>query len=561
MPRTMDDLLLRRKMMTHWAWVGCGMMARTPDFMNVSIAGWAGAAEYFGGNRPEFAENVRNYHEFIREKDVTLTHTLVNLQPRRAGGVLDQLDEQVALTVVKETDAGIIVRGSRVLATLGPISDEIAVYPTRTHMIGPESWRQAFSFAIPNSTPGVKFICRESFDYGRSNFDHPLGSRFEEMDCIVFFDDVLVPWERVFLLGDVEMCNNYGIATQSTTHSGYQVVNRCVVKTEFILGLAQLMADTLGSGELQHVQERIAEIIIHLETLKACMRASEADAWANDFGVMCPAQGPITVGRALYPTTIYPRLAEIVQLLGSGNLMALPSEGDFDAAIGPEVERYLTTDTADARERVGLLRLAWDVACSAFGGRQVLYERFFGGDPTRNALLLYRDLQPGRRGGAGAGVPGARGVRVSHTTAWLEESNKAPALPVEAFWAKRITDEKGLSMPANPLLQTGLDLSKEILDVDIEASSHDLKEDWNRVTFFYFRQARQALKAVSIILPYGLDTPSEILVRHLFELAVRLKFMEASPEDRVPDFLRHSRLADPADSDHQPSDSCSARAR
>ena len=389
-PRTIEDLLLRRKMMTNWAWVGCGMMARTPDFMNVSIAGWAGAAEYFGQNRPEFADNVRRYFEHIRENDVTLTHTLVNLQPRRASGVLDRLDDQVALTVVKETDAGIVVRGSRVLATLGPLSDEIAVYPTRTHMIGPESWRQAFSFAIPNSTPGLKFICRESFDYGRSNFDHPLGSRFEEMDCIVFFDDVLVPWERVFLLGDVDMCNNYGIATQSTTHSGYQVVNRCVVKTEFILGLAQLMADTLGSGELQHVQERIAEIIIHLETLKACMRASEADAAPNDFGVMCPAQGPITVGRALYPTTIYPRLAEIVQLLGSGNLMALPSEGDFDAAIGPEVERYLTTDTAYARERVRLFRLAWDVACSAFGGRQVLYERFFGGDPTRNALLLYQ---------------------------------------------------------------------------------------------------------------------------------------------------------------------------
>ena len=398
-PRTVDDLLNRRRMMTHWAWVGCGMMARTPDFMNVSIAGWAGAAEYFGQNRPEFADNVRRYFEHIRENDVTLTHTLVNLQPRRESGVLDKLDEQVALTVVKETDAGIVVRGSRVLATLGPLSDEIAVYPTRTHMIGPESWRQAFSFAIPNNTPGLKFICRESFDYGRSGFDHPLGSRFEEMDCIVFFDDVLVPWERVFLLGDVDMCNNYGIATQSTTHSGYQVVNRCVVKTEFILGLAQLMADTLGSGELQHVQERIAEIIIHLETLKACMRASEADAWVNDYGVMCPAQGPITVGRALYPTTIYPRLAEIVQLMGSGNLMALPSEGDFDAPIGPEVERYLTTDAAEARERVQLFRLAWDVACSAFGGRQVLYERFFGGDPTRNALLLYRSYN--REGAVG----------------------------------------------------------------------------------------------------------------------------------------------------------------
>ena len=388
-PLTTDDLLLRRKMMTHWAWVGCGMMARTPDFMNVSIAGWAGAAEFFGQNRPEFAGNVRNYYEFVRENDVTLTHTLVNLQPRRTSGTVDDLDDQVALTVVKETDAGIVVRGSRVLATLGPISDEIAVYPTRTHMIGPDAWRQAFSFAIPCSTPGVKFICRESFDYGRSGFDHPLGSRFEEMDCIVFFDDVLVPWERVFLLGDVDMCNNYATATQSVTHSGYQVVNRCTVKTEFILGLAQMMVDTLGSGGLTHVQERIAEIIVHLETLKACLRAAEADAWFNDYGVICPAQGPITVGRALYPTTIYPRLAEIVQLLGSGNLMALPSEGDFDAPIGPEVERYLTTDTAEARQRVRLFRLAWDVTCSAFGGRQVLYERFFGGDPTRNALLLY----------------------------------------------------------------------------------------------------------------------------------------------------------------------------
>jgi 4-hydroxyphenylacetate 3-monooxygenase len=150
------------------------------------------------------------------------------------------------------------------------------------------------------------------------------------------------------------------------------------------------MVDTMGSGELPHVQERISEIIVYLETLKACLRASEADAQLNKWGVMCPAQGPITAGRTLYPTMIYPRLAEIVQLLGASSLMALPSEGDFDAAIGPDVERYLATDSSGGRDRVRLFRLAWDVACSAFGGRQVLYERFFGGDPVRNAMLTYR---------------------------------------------------------------------------------------------------------------------------------------------------------------------------
>ncbi len=389
-PKTIDDLVKRREMMTNWAWESCGMMARTPDFLNNAVSGWAGSSDYFLDNRPEFKDNVLRYHEHIRENDLTLTHTLVNLQRSRNAAVVDNIEEQVALTVVKETDAGIVVHGSRILATLGPISDEIAVYPTRTHILGKDAWRQAFSFALPCATPGMKFMCRESLDLGRSSFDHPLGARFEEMDALVFFDNVLVPWERVFLLGDVDMCNDYAAATQSTSHTGQQVVNRTVVKTEFILGLASLMAETLGSTEVPHVQERIGEIVVYLETLKACVRAAEADAKLNQWGVMCPAQGPLVAGRNLYAKVIYARLAEIVQLLGSSSLMALPTEADFDTPISPDLERYLATDTTGAKDRVRLFHLAWDVACSAFGGRQVLYERFFGGDPVRNAILLYQ---------------------------------------------------------------------------------------------------------------------------------------------------------------------------
>lgn len=386
-PRTEDDLLRRRRMMTHWAWVGCGMMARTPDFMNVSIAGWAGAAEYFGRNRPEFAGNVRRYFEHIRENDVTLTHTLVNLQPRRESGVLDKLDEQVALTVVKETDAGIVVRGSRVLATLGPLSDEIAVYPTRTHMIGPESWRQAFSFAIPNSTPGLKFICRESFDYGRSGFDHPLGSRFEEMDCIVFFDDVLVPWERVFMYGDRHKCNNMSAETGQYVHTGHQVVTKNVAKCEFITGIASLMVKTLGSGDIAQMQGLLGELVENLEITKALLTQSEVNAKIDHWGVMLPDRVPLNVARNLF-IKMYPRMAEIIQLIGSSSLMALPSEGDFGGPMADVLDTYLDTDTATAQERVRLFRLAWDAACSSFAGRQVLYERYFQGDWMRNATLL-----------------------------------------------------------------------------------------------------------------------------------------------------------------------------
>ena len=394
-PRTVEDLERRRAMMTLWAWSSCGMMARTPDFLNVAITAWAGGAEYFGQNRPEFKKNVLDYYEFIRENDITLTHTLVNLQKSRIPGMADNLDEQVALTVMRETDAGIIVKGSRMLATLGPITDEIAVYPTRSHLLGNEAWRQAFSFSIPCDTPGVKFMCRESLDQGRSHFDHPLGSRFEEMDAVVFFDDVLVPWERVFLLGDVDMCNNHSNATQMTTHTGHQVTTRCVVKAEFVLGLAGLMVETLGSDQLDHVQERMGELVVYLEILKACVRASEADAELNQWGVMCPSAAPLVAGRNLFPRMMYPRMAEIIQILGSSSLMALPSEADFETALTPEVERYLATDSSSARDRARLFHLAWDVACSSFGGRQVLYERFFGGDPVRNSIALSHSYDRG----------------------------------------------------------------------------------------------------------------------------------------------------------------------
>lgn len=394
-PRTVEDLERRRAMMTRWAWSSCGMMARTPDFLNVAITAWAGGAEYFGQNRPEFKKNVLDYYEFIRENDITLTHTLVNLQKSRIPGMADNLDEQVALTVMRETDAGIIVKGSRMLATLGPITDEIAVYPTRSHLLGNEAWRQAFSFSIPCDTPGVKFMCRESLDQGRSHFDHPLGSRFEEMDAVVFFDDVLVPWERVFLLGDVDMCNNHSNATQMNTHTGHQVTTRCVVKAEFVLGLAGLMVETLGSDQLDHVQERMGELVVYLEILKACVRASEADAELNQWGVMCPSAAPLVAGRNLFPRMMYPRMTEIIQILGSSSLMALPSEADFETALTPEVERYLATDSSSARDRARLFHLAWDVACSSFGGRQVLYERFFGGDPVRNSIALSHSYDRG----------------------------------------------------------------------------------------------------------------------------------------------------------------------
>ena len=389
-PKTKEDLARRREMMSQWAHASYGMMGRTPDFLNATIMSMAAAGDFFGEHRPEFKKNVIDYYEHARDNDLCMTHTLVNLQRNRAPSATSMnYSTDVALHVVKETDAGLVIRGPRVLATLGPLSDEIMVYPTRSSLLArdEDAHKYAFAFAVPCGIDGLKFICRESFDLGKSHFDHPLGSRFEEMDAIVFFDDVLVPWERVFMYGDRHKCNNMSNETGQYVHTGHQVVTKNVAKCEFITGIASLMVKTLGNGEILQVQGLLAELVENLEITRALLTQSEVNAKIDDWGVMLPDRVPLNVARNLF-IKMYPRMAEIIQLLGSSSLMALPSEGDFGGPMAEVLDTYLDTDTATAQERVRLFRLAWDAACSSFAGRQVLYERYFQGDWMRNAALL-----------------------------------------------------------------------------------------------------------------------------------------------------------------------------
>ena len=386
-PRTQDDLVRRREMMLRWARATCGMMGRSPDFMNVTFAAWAASADYFARGRPQFGDNMRRYYEHIRDNDLVLTHALINLQRSRTASGLYNLEEGTALHCVRETDAGIIVRGARILATLGPFADEIAVYSPRVplHTDGHNPF--ALSFAIPCGTKGLRFLCRDSFDQGRSRFDYPLSSRFDEMDCVVFFDDVLVPWERVFLLGDVDLLNKTGIETNFSAHSAHQGAAKNLAKCEFVLGVALLMTETLGNAHVPQAEAYIGELMLTTSLMKACMRGAEADAKLDRWGVMCPDAVMIESTRNLFMTA-YPRMIEILHLLGSSSFMITPSKADLDGPLSREIDQYLATDKSTAHDRVRLFRLASDLAISSFGGRQVLYERFFASDPLSRARAL-----------------------------------------------------------------------------------------------------------------------------------------------------------------------------
>lgn len=396
-PATADDLVKRRAAYKVWADHSNGMLGRTGDYMNASLMALSSAADWFGQANPQFAENIRRYYEKAREADLLCTHTLIPPQVNRAVAGTAQAGGKLAARIVREDDNGVVVRGARMLATIAPFADELLVFPSTVLRGTPEDKPYSYAFALPNDAKGLRYIAREPLDYDRPRHDHPLGSRFEESDCVVVFDDVHVPYERCFVLGEPELCNGFYAKTNAVTHMTHQVVTRTTAKTEYVLGLVSLLVDAIGIGQFQHVQEDVAEIIATLETLRAFLRAAEADAAPNEYGVMTPAWAPLNTARNLYPK-LYQRLPQILRKLGASGLMATPTEADVTGPAAADIEAYLQSATLTGPERVRLFRLAWDTCVSAFSGRQALYEYYFFGDPVRmaGAYVGSFDLEPYR---------------------------------------------------------------------------------------------------------------------------------------------------------------------
>ncbi len=389
-PRSQHDVARRGAAFYEWARWSNGMFGRTPDYKNGSLMAFAAGADFLAQGRPEFGENMRRYYRYIRDHDKVLTHTLVNPTFNHAQAKDGKYSDKVALQIVKETDAGIVVNGARLLATLGPVADEIEVFPSSLLTASPENLPFAFAFALPIATPGIRLICRDSYDHGQSHFDAPLASRFEEMDAVVVFDKVLVPWERVFMYREPLLCNRAFAETNAVVHMMHQVVCSKLAKAEFIVGLLCAMARATGKDKDMEVKGQIAEAMWIAESVRAFRYAGEGQAHADQRGVFVPLRRPLDTSRNLFPK-MYPRLIELVQLLGSSSLVAIPCEADFSNAIAPDVSQYFQTVNLNSRDRIALFRLAHDVAVSAFGSRQTLYERFFFG-PQNIMASIYFDL-------------------------------------------------------------------------------------------------------------------------------------------------------------------------
>jgi len=337
-PKTAQDVQTRGAAFYEWATWSNGMFGRTPDYKNASVMAFASAAEFLGDGPTNFAQNMLDFYDYIKREDKVLTHTLVNPQVSYELAKQGKFSGDVALMVVKETDAGIIVNGARLLATLGPGADEIEVFPSTLLKASDDNAPFAFAFAIPTGTKGIRLICRDTYDEGKSTFDAPLASRFEEMDAVVIFDNVLIPWERVFMYRDPGLCNKAFAETNAVIHMMHQVACGKLAKAEFMVGLLCSMARATGKDKDMTVKGQIAEAMFITESVRAFLFSAEHQAHLDQWGNYVPLRRPLDTSRNLFPK-MYPRLVELVQLLGSSSLMATPCEADFSNPLSADVER------------------------------------------------------------------------------------------------------------------------------------------------------------------------------------------------------------------------------
>ncbi|MPY94879.1 MAG: 4-hydroxyphenylacetate 3-hydroxylase [Acidimicrobiia bacterium] len=391
LPRSVEDLRRRARGLARISEATVGLMGRTPDYMNVKFASFAATwRDWLGPGEvnEEGAANLVAFQKRLARGDISLTHTIIQptIDKARDPAILGN---KVTLHKIGETPETIVVRGARVLATLAPFADEIAVYPALPIPPGAEDY--ALGFSIPVDTPGLVFLCRDSASATAEPFDQPLSSRFDEQDAFVIFDDVEIPRERVFLDGRPGSVEVYNLVTRTGLLDNLttQTTIRALTKLEFAYGLATRMAATLGDSSPATL-EMLGELLSYVEVTRNAVLCSTDHGREGPGGVYFPDGRALTPMRSLLATW-FPRVNEIIMLIGSHNLLATPSRRELDhPSLRPLIDEFLHgAEGTSAEERAALFRLAWDFVGSTLGGRNLLYERFYLTSASRNRIISH----------------------------------------------------------------------------------------------------------------------------------------------------------------------------
>lgn len=380
-PRSAEDLVSRAAALRRSAELTVGMMGRNPDHVAAFFAGWAGRSDVFARGGEKYAQNLVRFYEHLRDEDLYAVYAIVPPQIDRSKSAHEQEDPHLYAGVTRETEEGIYIQGAQMLATGAALADYIVLSNIAPQRPGDED--QAINVAIPVGAQGVKIYSRRPYASGATSvFDYPLSTRFDETDALVVFDDVFVPWEHVFVLRDREVCAAQWTETPAHVLGNHQAQVRLATKLDFAIGLAHRIAEATGNLAAPPVRGALGEMAAHAKIVSGLLAASERNCEIDDEGIAWPGREECFAIMTLQ-SELYPKVLHMLRDLCGGGLIQLPSSAaDFgNPEMSADLERYVGGPGETAVERVKLLKLAWDLVGSEFGGRHHQYEMFYVGAP------------------------------------------------------------------------------------------------------------------------------------------------------------------------------------
>ena len=379
MPRSYEELVVRRQALVTWAEQHAGFMGRSPDHLASAVTGQLMGLEVFEEDNPERAKAYWDYYVHARDNDLFLTYVIINPQVDRSKAASELTVDDPMLKIVDEDTTGVTVRGAKMLGTSSIMANDIFV--AHLQPLKPDEEDYAICFAIPMATKGLKVLSRRSYEEAaNSEFDYPLASRYDENDALIYFDDVKVPWDRVFVHRSPEMCRRQFHDTPGHIYQNYQAQIRLTVKLKFLVGLAHKICELIGTARMPPVAEALGRLAAQATAIENMLHGIEVKG-AMRGAYFVPDRHSVYASQTLCQE-FYPQMINTIRELSGGALIMLPSSvHDFsDADLSRIISNVqISADGSDPADRVKLLKLAWDAVGSEFASRHTQYEMFYAG--------------------------------------------------------------------------------------------------------------------------------------------------------------------------------------
>lgn len=339
-----------------------------------------------------FAENIKRHVRKATLEDPF--HVSANTDPKgdRSRWPQDQ-DPDVLLRVVEENDKGIVVRGAK-FETAAAYSNQAFVKPTIAEWRDQEHSEYAVGFRADMSAPGIKHICRSGFAGVRSEDDYPLANRVDEIDSMIVFDDVLVPWDDVFFYQHTKAA----AFIRATLHrySIFPFIQRHLRYADYLVGFAHASARQTGTKMHQGVREKIAEVAAYREGINAFLTAAIELAEPSPGGLLMPHQPTMYSGR-VFACTNLPRIMHLVRDLAGCQISLTPSAAQFaNSETAPWLGKYFAVGDVEAEERRKLLAYGRDLLNSDYATHRLTFQLFAQSPPFSHLLAVYNnyDFEP-----------------------------------------------------------------------------------------------------------------------------------------------------------------------